>query len=41
MNGVEPCTWLRQVRKRIAAGHPMSRTHGLLPCIFGARAGNR
>ena len=41
MNGVEPYAWLRHVLERIAAGHPMSRIHELLPWNFDARAGNR
>ena len=42
MNGVEPYAWLRHVLERIAAGHPMSRIHELLPWNFvaGTDAGN-
>ena len=40
MNGVEPYAWLRHVLERIAAGHPMSRIHELLPWNFAAGAGN-
>ena len=35
MNGVEPYAWLRNALERIAAGHPMSRIHELLPWNFG------
>ena len=35
MNGVEPYAWLRNTLERIAAGHPMTRIHELLPWNFG------
>ena len=41
MNGIEPYVWLRNTLERIAAGHPMSRIHELLPWNLGADAGNR
>ncbi len=41
MNGVEPYAWLRSALERIAAGHPMSRIHELLPWNFDAGTGNR
>ena len=31
MNGVEPHAWLRSTLEKIAAGHPQSRIHELLP----------
>ncbi len=31
MNGVEPCAWLKSTLEKIAAGHPQSRIHELLP----------
>ena len=41
MNGVEPYACLRHTLERIAAGHPMSRIHDLLPWNFDAGTGNR
>ena len=41
MNGVEPCAWLRNMLEGIAAGHPMSRIHELLPWNFDVGAGKR
>ena len=41
MNGVESYAWPRNTLERIAASHPMSSIHDLLPKSFGARAGNR
>ncbi len=35
MKGVEPYAWLRDALERIAAGHPMSSIHELLPWNFG------
>ena len=35
MNGVEPCAWLKCTLEKIAAGHPQSRIHDLLPWNFG------
>ena len=40
MNGVEPYAWPRHTLG-IAAGHPMSRIHDLLPWNFDAGTGNR
>ena len=34
MNGVEPYAWLKSTLERIAAGHPQSRLHELLPWNF-------
>ena len=34
MNGVEPCAWLKSTLEKIAAGHPQSRIHELLPWNF-------
>ena len=34
MNGVEPYAWLKSTLKKIAAGHPQSRIHELLPWNF-------
>ncbi len=31
MNGVEPCAWLKSTLEKIAAGHPQSKIHELLP----------
>ena len=35
MNGVEPYAWLKSTLEKIAAGHPQSRIHELLPWNFG------
>ena len=34
MNGVEPCTWLKSTLEKIAAAHPQSKIHELLPWNF-------
>ena len=34
MNGVEPYAWLKSTLEKIAAGHPQSRLHELLPWNF-------
>ena len=34
MNGVEPYAWLKSTLETIAAGHPQSRIHELLPLAF-------
>ena len=34
MNGVEPHVWLKSTLEKIAAGHPQSRIHELLPWAF-------
>ena len=34
MNGVEPYAWLKSTLEKIAAGHPQSRIHELLPWNF-------
>ena len=34
MNGVEPYAWLKSTLEKIAAGHPQSRIHQLLPWSF-------
>ena len=34
MNGVEPYAWLKSTLERVAAGHPQSRLHELLPWNF-------
>ncbi len=34
MNGVEPYAWLKSTLEKIAAGHPQSRIHELLPWSF-------
>ena len=34
MNGVEPYVWLKSTLEKIAAGHPQSRLHELLPWNF-------
>ena len=34
MNGVEPHAWLKSTLEKIAAGHPQSRLHELLPWNF-------
>ena len=34
MNGVEPYAWLKSTLETIAAGHPQSRLHELLPRNF-------
>ena len=34
MNGVEPCAWLKSTLEKIAAGHPQSKIHELLPWNF-------
>ena len=34
MNGVEPYAWLKSTLEKIAAGHPLSRLHELLPWNF-------
>ena len=36
MNGVEPYAWLKSTLEKIAAGHPQSRIHELLPWNFGS-----
>ena len=36
MNGVEPYAWLKSTLERIAASHPQSRLHELLPWNFGS-----
>ena len=36
MNGVEPYAWLRSTLEKIAAGHPQSKIHELLPWNFDA-----
>ena len=38
MNGVEPHAWLRSTLEKIAAGHPQSRIHELLPWNFDPEA---
>ena len=38
MNGVEPYAWLRSTLEKIAAGHPQSRIHELLPWNFDPEA---
>ena len=34
MNGVEPWAWLKSTLEKIAAGHPLSKIHELLPWNF-------
>ncbi len=34
MNGVEPYAWLKNTLEKIAAGHPLSKIHELLPWNF-------
>ncbi len=34
MNGIEPYAWLKSTLEKIAAGHPQSRIHELLPWNF-------
>ena len=34
MNGVEPCSWLKITLEKIAAAHPQSRIHQMLPWAF-------
>lgn len=34
MNGVEPQAWLKSMLARVAARHPHSKLHGLLPWNF-------
>ena len=36
MNGVEPYAWLKSTLEKIAAGHPQSKIHELLPWNLGA-----
>ena len=38
MNGVEPCAWLKSTLEKIAAGHPLSKIHELLPWNFEPEA---
>ena len=38
VNGVEPHVWLKSTLKKIAAGHPQSRIHELLPWNFDPEA---
>ena len=38
MNGVEPHAWLRSTLEKIAAGHPQSKIHKLLPWNFDPEA---
>ncbi len=38
MNGVEPCAWLTSTLEKIAAGHPQSKIHELLPWNFDPAA---
>ena len=38
MNGVEPCAWLKSTLEKIAAGHPQSKIHELLPWNFEPEA---
>ena len=38
MNGVEPYAWLKSTLEKIAAGHPQSRIHQLLPWNFDPTA---
>ena len=38
MNGVEPHAWLRSTLEKIAAGHPQSKIHELLPWNFDPEA---
>ena len=35
MNGVEPYAWMKSTLEKIAAGHPQSKIHDLLPWNFG------
>ena len=39
MNGVEPYAWLKSTLEKIAAGHPQSKIHELLPWNFEPGAG--
>ena len=39
MNGVEPYAWLKSTLEKIAAGHPQSRLHELLPWHFDPASG--
>ena len=39
MNGVEPDAWLKSTLEKIAAGHPQSRLHELLPWNFDPASG--
>ena len=34
MNDVEPYAWLKSTLEKIAAGHPQSQIHDLLPWNF-------
>ena len=34
--GVEPYAWLKSALEKIAAGHPQSRVHELLPWPYSA-----
>ena len=36
LNGVEPYAWLKSTLEKIAAGHPQSRVHELLPWAHSA-----
>ena len=36
LNGVEPYAWLKGTLEKIAAGHPQSRVHELLPWAYSA-----
>jgi len=38
MNGVEPWAWLKNTLEKIAAGHPLSKIHELLPWNFEPEA---
>ena len=38
MNGVEPHAWLKSTLEKIAAGHPQSKIHELLPWNFDPKA---
>ena len=38
MNGVEPHAWLKSTLEQIAADHPQSRIHELLPWNFHPEA---